>query len=109
MDVVDCLATVRTCINDGAVPLREPFRARDLRSGPLQVTEEFLLRLLGVSDGRYVFSRNDEDVHWRLRLHISKGIAVLILVDSLGRDGSVDDLAEDAVHDEESTGVDVEL
>jgi hypothetical protein len=29
---------------------------------------------------------------------------MLILVDSLGRDAPIDDLAEDATHEEESTG-----
>jgi hypothetical protein len=104
VDVVYRLATVRSCINDGAVSLRESFGACDFRSGPLQMTEEFLLWLLGVSDGGDVYSRDDKDVHGGLRLDIGEGVAVLILVDSFGRNGSVNDLAKDAVHDEESTG-----
>ena len=104
MDVVYRLATVGSRIDDGAVSQREPFGARDFRSGPLQMTEEFLLCLLGESARGDVYSRVDKDMHWGLRLDIGKGVAVLILVDSFGRNGPVNNLAEDAVHDEESTG-----
>ena len=51
---------------------------------------------------RYVAGDN-KDVHRRLWLRISEGIAMIVLIYSLRRDATVDDLAEDAAHGQEST------
>ena len=105
MDVVDSLAAIRSRINDSAISLRKALGASDFRCGPLQVPEELLLLLLCVSDRCDVFSWDDKNVHGRLRLDVGEGVAVLILVYGFRRDASIDDLAEDAVHDDESTSV----
>lgn len=104
VDVVHGLATIGSGIDDGAVSVSESFGARNLCRGPLKVAQQFLLFFLSMSDGRDMFSRNDEDVHGRLRLYVCKGVAMIILVDGFGGNASIDNLAEYATHDEESTG-----
>ena len=102
--MVDRLTAIFSRIDNCAIPLREPLRARDLCGGPLQVAEQFLVFLLRVSNGRDVLPRDDKDMYRRLRLDICKGVAMLILVDGFRGNASIDDLAEDATHDEEFTG-----
>jgi hypothetical protein len=104
VDVINGLTTVASRVDDSAVSLSQPLGARDLCSGPLKVAQQFFLFFLRMSDGRDMFSRNDEDVHWGLRLQVSEGVAMIILVDGFRGNASIDDLAEDATHDEEFTG-----
>ena len=104
VDVINGLAPIRSGVDYSSISLRESFGPSDFRSSPLKMTEKFPLLFLRMGDGCDMFTRNDEDVHGGLRLHVGKGVAMLILVDSLGRDAPIDDLAEDATHEEESTG-----
>lgn len=55
----------------------------------------------GVRKGRDVLAGDDEEVHRRLRMDVSKGVALRILVDGLRRDLTCDDLAEEAIHGDE--------
>jgi hypothetical protein len=105
MDVVDCLTAIRADVDDGAVSLREAFGAGDLGGDPLQMTEQLSVLFSGLSEGANVFSRNDKNVHWRLRLDVGERVAVFILVDGPGGYGSIDDLAKDATHYEKSIWV----
>jgi hypothetical protein len=104
VDVVHGLAAVFSGVDDSAIALRESLDARDLGSGPMQVAEQRVVLLLCVRNGGDVLSRDDKDVHRRLRLDVGEGVAVLILVDGFGGNTPVDDLAEYAAHGEESTG-----
>lgn len=105
VDVVDGLSAVFSRVDHGAVSLRKPFCASDLSCGPLQMSKQMFVVLLGVSDGRDVLPRYDKDVDGGLRLDVREGVAMLILVDGFGGNASVDDLAENTAHAEKSTGV----
>lgn len=104
MNVVDCLAAIFSRIDNDPITLGKSFGASYLCCGPLQMAEKVFVIFVGVSDGSDVFAGHDEDVDRRLRLQVSEGIALFILVDGFGGDTSVDDLAEYAAHVEESTG-----
>jgi len=45
-----------------------------------------------------VLAWGDEDVDGCLRMDVGEGVALVVLVDGGGRDGAVDDLAEEAGH-----------
>ena len=109
VDVVDGLAAILSGIDDGSIFLRKTLGARDFCSGPVKVAEQFSMLLAGMPDGDDMLPWDKKDVNRRLRFDIREGVAALILVDSLGGDGSVDDLAEYAAHGEESTGVRIGL
>lgn len=47
-----------------------------------------------------MLSRDDEDVHWRLRMNVSKGVTLVVLVDGRGGNASFNDFAEETAHDE---------
>lgn len=105
MDVVDCLTSISPGIDNSAVSLRKPLVACDLRCCPLQMPQQLFVVLFGVSDRGDVLARDDEDVHWRLGLDVGECVATLVLVNGLRRNASINDLAEEATHGEESTGV----
>lgn len=98
MDVFDGLAAVVSGVDHGAITLGEALGSGDFSGGPMQMAEKLVMFLFGLGNGGDVLAGNDEDMHRRLRLHIGKGIALIVLVDGSGRDGSIDDLAEDATH-----------
>lgn len=50
VQMIDGLPTIRTGVDDNAVPLLQTFRARNFSSGPQQVTEESGLRLIRVRE-----------------------------------------------------------
>ena len=104
MDMVNCLATVGSRINDRAVPLGETLCARDLCGSPMKVAQQFPLILFRMCDGGNMLSGYYKNMHGCLRLNICKGVAMLILIDGFGRDASIHDLAKDATHGQEFTG-----
>jgi hypothetical protein len=69
------------------------------------MAEQLSVLFSGLSDGADMFSWNDENVYRGLRLDVGECVAVFILVDSPGGDRSIDDLAKDATHYEESIWV----
>jgi hypothetical protein len=102
--MIDRLPAMRSGIDDGSISLGQAFSAGDFRGSPVQMSEHFLVFSLGVRDGSNVLSRDDEDVYWRLRLHVGERVAEIVLVNWFRRDAAVDDLAEDTVHGQEFTG-----
>lgn len=99
VDMIDGLAAILPGVDDRAVALGQPFGARNLCRSPVQMSEETVVLFLGVGDGGNVLAGHDENVHRCLRLDIRKSVALVVLVDRLGRNGSIDDLAENAAHD----------
>jgi hypothetical protein len=66
------------------------------------VTQERTIVLIGIGHGVYVTAGDDEDVDWRLRMKVGKGVTELILVNRGGGNDSFNDLAEEAAHSESS-------
>ena len=98
VDVIDGLAAVVACVDNGAISIRQAFGACDLRSGPVQMSEELVVLFLGMRDGRNVPPRDDEHVYRRLRLQVHESIALVVLIDSFRWNTSIDDLAKKAAH-----------
>jgi len=64
----------------------------------VKMADEEAVLLARMGNGRDVLTRNNEDVHRRLRIDICEGVALVVLVDGVGRDASFDDPAEEAAH-----------
>jgi hypothetical protein len=96
--MVNRLATVIAGVDHGAITLHEAFGSGNLRSGPMEMTEQIAVFLAGVGNGGDVLSRDDKNMHRRLWVDVSKRVALIILVNSFGRNASVDDLAKEAAH-----------
>ena len=50
-----------------------------------------------IAERRNVPARDDENVRWRLRLNVSDGDNVVILIDHVGRDLARDNAAKEAI------------
>ena len=97
--MVDFLAAVGAGVYDAAIAAcRNAFFFSDLAGHDQQVAQSVAvggLRFLNAGDG---FFRDDEDMGGRLRIDIVKGEYLVIFVYLLGRNLSVDDLAEQTIH-----------
>ena len=98
MDVVDGLATVFAGIDNSPIASVEAFRQGNLGGHPMQVADQRIVLFAGVSNRGNVFARNDEHMHGSLRIDISEGIALVILIDGLGWNAAINDFAKDTAH-----------
>ena len=98
MEMVDSLATMLSGIDHSPIPVLEAFRPSDFGCGPMQIPDQGIVLLACVGDGSNVLAGNDKDVNGGLRIDVGEGIALVILIDGLGGDASIDDPAEDAAH-----------
>jgi hypothetical protein len=96
--VVDSLATVLSRIDNSPIPVLEPLRPSDFCSGPMQMPNQGIVLFACVGDRSHVLAGNDKDVNRGLRIDVGEGIALVILIDGLGGDASIDDSAKDAAH-----------
>ncbi len=71
--------------------------ARDMRSHPKQFARQCVMLLLQRGDILYVLFRDNEYMHWRLRVQVLEGIYVLIFVHAGRRYLLLCDSAKDAV------------
>lgn len=102
MEVIDGLAAVFADADRHAIAFGEAFVARDLRSGPEQVTDQRLVAFFSVRKRCDVFARHDQHMHRRLRNDVEKCVALVVLVDGCGGNASIDDLAKETAHGETS-------
>jgi len=100
VNVINGLSAIHTGIDHRAVPIGQPLGSSNLCCCPVQVAQQFPVFLLRVRDGRNMQSRHNQDVHRRLGLQVRESVTVIILVNGFRRDGTVNDLAEDAAHDQ---------
>src|ERR1039458_7446812 len=98
VEVVNGLAAVRAGVYDNAVALGKLFDSCNLCRCRQQLTEHQCVTNLGVAERVDVLARHDEHMRWRLGMQVGEGVAELILVNRLGRDGSFNDFAEGATH-----------
>jgi hypothetical protein len=96
--MVDRLSAVSAGVDHGAIALRQSFGTRDLGSCPVKVADQGAMLLACMGNGRDVLTRNNEDVHRRLRIDVAEGVALLVLKYGVGRDASFDDPAKEAAH-----------
>jgi hypothetical protein len=62
------------------------------------MAEEFFVVGIGFGEGDDVLAWGDEDVDGGLRMDVGEGVTLVVLVDGVGGNGAVDDLAEEAGH-----------
>jgi hypothetical protein len=99
VDMIDGLAAVFARVDHGAIAMREPFGAGNLGGSPVKMADQSVVLFASMGNGCDVLARNDKDVYGRLRIDVGKGVALVVLVDSFGRDTSIDDLAKETTHD----------
>ena len=58
------------------------------------MADQGVVLLIGVGNRRNMLARNNEDVYGGLGIDVGKGVALVVLVDSLGWNASIDDPAE---------------
>jgi hypothetical protein len=100
VEVVYGLAAVFSCVDDYAIAVQEALLAGDFGCGCEQVAEQWAVCRSCFGQGCDVFAGHDEYVDRGLRVDIRKCVALLVGVDRLRGDGSVDYFAEKTVHDE---------
>jgi len=96
--MVDGLAAVGASVDDHAIALCESFRASNFSGCRKQVAEEREVTAVAVGEGRDVLTGNHEEVRRRLGVDVKECDALVVLMNRLRGDGSIDDLAEEAVH-----------
>jgi hypothetical protein len=60
----------------------------------MEMADQGVVLLIGVGNRRNMLARNNEDVYGGLGIDVGKGVALVVLVDSLGWNASIDDPAE---------------
>jgi hypothetical protein len=99
VNMVDGLAAIFAGVDHGAVTLRESFGASYFGGCPMKMADQRVVFLACLGNGRNVQARNNEDVYGRLRIDVGEGITLIVLIDGFGRNTSIDDPAEKAIHD----------
>lgn len=99
MDMIDGLPAIFAGVNHSAISLRQSFGAGDFGGCPMKMADQGIVLLISVRNRRNVLARNNKDVYGRLRIDVGKGVALVVLVDSLGWNASIDDPAEETTHD----------
>src|SRR5262249_13228809 len=80
-----------------AIAVAQAQLRRQLRRHQVQVAQQRLVLFLHVGVGRNHLLRDDQDVDRRLRIDIAKRQALIVLVDDVGGDLSLDDLEKEVV------------
>jgi hypothetical protein len=104
VEMIDRLAAVRAGIDHHAVAVSEALVAGNLSGRKQQVSEQPRMLFAGVRQRGNMFAGHQEKVHRRLRVDVAEGDAALVLEDEPGRNGALDDLAEQAAHRHQCTG-----
>lgn len=98
MQVVDGLPTVFACVDDSAIAVLQTAFLRNFGCGRQQPAEQQRIFRFGLVERTQVLSGHNQNVRRRLRMNVSKSVAVLVLVDRGRGNAAVDDLAEKATH-----------
>jgi len=98
MDVVNSLAAVFSGVDDGAIALGQSLAASNLRGHPVQMADQGAVLAGGMGNRGGVLARNNQHVYRRLRIDVGKSVALIVLIDGLGRDASFDDPAKETTH-----------
>lgn len=80
VQVIDCLATIRTGIDHHTISLMESLALRDCRGCMKQMSEQVFVIAARMRERSNVFARHDQEVARSLGIDIGKGDAKLVLV-----------------------------
>lgn len=100
VQMIHCLPGIWAAVDDGPIALHEALVSRDLRGRAKKMSNQRSVLGRCVIERGDMLTRNDEDVHGGLRIDISERDALVVFIDRLGRDATIDDFAEEATHDE---------
>ena len=98
MKMLDGLAAVVSCVDDGAVTFVEALLAGDFSDCREQMAQQRRVFWGGVGERGDVLARYDQDMHGRVRMNVGEGDALVVFVHASGGDGAIDDFAEETVH-----------
>jgi hypothetical protein len=98
MEVVNGLSAMLAGVDDDAIPARQVLSSCELGRSRHEMTEQLAVVGIGLTHGADVLAWNDEQMHGRLGMNIGEGVAKFILINGMGRNGSVNDLAKEAAH-----------
>jgi len=99
VNVVDGLSAIFAGIDHGAIALGQPFGAGYFGGCPMEMADQGVVLPISVGNRRNMLARNNEDVYGGMGIDVGKGVALVVLVDSLGWNASIDDPAEETTHD----------
>ncbi len=97
MQMVHRLAAIVPGIHDDPVPILQPLFAGDLGRGRHQMTHQCSIFHQRLRSGTNMLLRNNKQVGGRLRINVGEANAEFVFVHTVSRNGSGDDLAEQAV------------
>jgi hypothetical protein len=102
MDVkmIDGLAAIGAGADHYTIAFGKLLLAGDFGGGPEKMTEQRAIAGDCLGERGDMFARDDEDVCWSLRIYVQEGVALVVLIDAGGGDGSFHDLAKEAAHGE---------
>jgi hypothetical protein len=95
--MVHRLPAVIACVNDNAIASIELVTAGKVGSHRHKMSEQRLMLCHGPGLRGDVFLRDDEEMGGGLWVDIREADAELVFIDTTGRNGTVNDLAEDTV------------
>ena len=95
MQMRHTLTPLLAAVDDHAIALRQAQLAGDFSRHQELMPDERLMFVGELVERGDFFARNDEHVRWRLRVHVAKGEAEVVLIDDVGFDLAVDDAFED--------------
>jgi len=98
--MIDGLAAVGAGVDDDAIAVVESLGAGNIGCYRDEMAEERAMSGIGFGEGNDVLAGRDENMHRGLRVDVSEGVTLVVLVDGLRRNASFDDLAEEAAHGE---------
>ena len=98
VQVVDRLPAVFAVVDDDAVSLVQAARAGNLRSCSQKMTQQKPVVLLRARQRVKMLARGNQNMGRRLRVDVRKGVALLILINSGGRNCAFNNLAKQAAH-----------
>jgi len=92
--VIHGLPPILSRVDHRAVSAGQPFLTRDLCRYQMEMAQQGTVFGGGMFNRSQVCARNNQHVNGRLRIDIREGVALLILVDGLRGNASIDDSAE---------------
>jgi hypothetical protein len=98
MQVWDLLTTILTCIhNTPEAGCLNAFQNCDLSGGQQQVSQTLRVFRFCILETGQALTWHDEHVDWRLRLDVTEGDAVFILIEDVGGNVATQDFVENGI------------
>jgi hypothetical protein len=99
VQVKDGLACACACIDDGAIAaLGKSLLVSDARRHTQEMAEQRFVPLRSFVERFHVVARDDEHMHGRLRVDVTKSQATLVLVNDVSGNFSRNDLTKETAH-----------